>query len=146
VPGAAAVQTLRKLTETPESARSYKENVEISFHGYDGTTQELFEIPDVRNYVHRLDDQFPFWLYFLNKKSSSLQGLLLCFLPPFLTDSTKQRILPERIDSLLTKRWIPALNHISAFAGIDPKEDQAITERTIQYTLKGPFGLQGVVG
>jgi hypothetical protein len=47
---------------------------------------------------------------------------------------------------LLTKRWIPALNHISAFAGIDPKEDQAITERTIQYILKGPFGLQGVVG
>lgn len=139
------LRTLRSLTETPESARLFQENVEISFHGYDGTTQELFEIPEVRNYVHSLDNQFPFWLYFLNKTSTSLQALLFCFLPPFLTDDAKQRIFPERIDSLLTKRWLPALQHISAFAAIDSKEDEAIKERTIQYILNGPLGIQGVV-
>ena len=73
------------------------ERVEISFHGYDHTPQELFEIPEVRNFVYQLDEQFPFWLFFLSKRHLGLQCLLFCFLPPFLTEDARSRIFPERI-------------------------------------------------
>ena len=60
-----ALGVLKKLTESPEVARSYREKVDIAFHGYDNYAEELFEIPEVRNYMYKLDEQFPFWLYFL---------------------------------------------------------------------------------
>lgn len=139
-----ALSTLKKLIESPEVARSYREKVDIAFHGYDNNPNELFEIPEVRDYVYKLDEQFPFWLYFLSKKYLGLQALLLCFLPPFLKEEAKQRIFPERIDNLLTNRWFPALNHIGEFVGMDENENKAITERTIQYIVNGPLRIKGI--
>lgn len=134
-----ALGSLKKLIESPELARSYKENVDIAFHGYDDYQEEIFEMSEVRDYVYELDEKFPFWLYFLSKKHLGLQALLLCFLPPCLNEKGKARIFPERIDSLLSKRWFPALNHIGEFVGMDEDENKAITERSIQYILNGPL-------
>src|SRR5205085_1169270 len=53
---------LRRLTESPETARRFFERVDISFHGYDQIPQELFEIDEVRRFVYKLDEQFPYWL------------------------------------------------------------------------------------
>ena len=134
-----ALGTLKKLTESPQVARSYREIVDIAFHGYDDYPEELFEIPEVRNYVYKLDEQFPFWLYFLSKMHLGLQALLLCFLPPYLKEEAKQEIFPERINDLLTKRWFPALNHIGDYVGMAETENEAIMERTIQYIFNGPL-------
>ena len=139
-----ALGTLKKLIESPEVAKSYKEKVDIAFHGYDNRPEELFEIPEVRNFVYKLDEQFPFWLYFLSKEYLGLQALLLCFLPPYLKDEAKQEIFPERINELLTKRWFPALNHIGNMVGMSDNENKAITERTIQYIFKGPLRIKGI--
>lgn len=139
-----ALGTLKKLTESPEVAKAYKEKVDIAFHGYDHYHEELFEIPEVRNYVYKLDEQFPFWLYFLSKKHLGLQALLLCFLPPYLKEEAKQEIFPERINDLLTNRWFPALNHIGEYVGMDDTENKAITERTIQYIVNGPLRIKGL--
>ena len=136
--------TLKKLIESPEVARSYREKVDIAFHGYNDYSEELFEIPEVRNYVFKLDEQFPFWLYFLSKKYLGLQALLLCFLPPYLNEEAKKKIFPERIDNLLSNRWFPALNHIGEFVGMDENENKAITERTVQYIFNGPLRIKGI--
>ncbi len=68
-----ALGTLKRLTESPEAARSYREKVDIAFHRYDNYPEELFEIPEVRNYVYKLDEQFPFWLYFFSKNNLALK-------------------------------------------------------------------------
>lgn len=139
-----ALGTLKRLTESSEAARLYREKVDIAFQGYDDHPEELFEIPEVRNYVYKLDEQFPFWLYFLSKKHLGLQALLLCFLPPYLKEEAKKEIFPERINDLLTKRWFPALNHIGEFVGMSDHENEAITERTIQYIFNGPLRIKGL--
>lgn len=139
-----ALGTLKRLTESSEAARLYREKVDIAFQGYDDHPEELFEIPEVRNYVYKLDEQFPFWLYFLSKKHLGLQALLLCFLPPYLKEEAKKKIFPERINDLLTKRWFPALNHIGEFVGMSDHENEAITERTIQYIFNGPLRIKGL--
>ena len=135
----AALGTLRKLTDSPATAREFVERVDIAFHGYDHTRDELFEIPEVRNFVYKLDEQFPFWLYFLSKCHLGLQCLLWCFLPPFLTDDARSRIFPERINDLLTKRWFPAMNHICGYVGFSESQIEQLTERALAYITKGRF-------
>jgi len=140
-----ALSALKKLTESPEVAKSYVENVDIAFDGYNNYTEELFEIVEVRDYVFKLDDEFPYWLYFLSKKHLGLQALLLCFLPPFLTEEGRQELFPERINNLLSNRWLPALYDICEFVGADESDRDAIAERTVQYIYKGPLRIKGIV-
>jgi hypothetical protein len=102
------VSILQSLLSSPDNALKWHERVDISFEGYDGVPQELFEIQEVREFVKILDDVFPYWLFFLSKADFGLQCIILCFLPPFLTDDAKARIFPERVGSLLEKRWLPA--------------------------------------
>jgi hypothetical protein len=55
---------LRRLIESPATARQFFERVDIAFHGYDDASQELFEIVEVRDFVYKLDEQFPFGSFF----------------------------------------------------------------------------------
>lgn len=117
------------------------ERVDIAFHGYDHTHEELFEIPEVRDFVYKLDEQFPFWLYFLSKRHLGLQCLLWCFLPPFLTVEARSKIFPERINDLLTKRWLPAMNQIGEHLGLSESQIERLTERALSYITNGRFPL-----
>lgn len=137
----AALDVLKKLTESPDTARKFVERVDISFHGYDHIRQELFEIPEIRNFVYQLDEQFPFWFYFLSKRHLGLQCLLFCFLPPFLTEEARSRIFPEQINQLLTNRWFPAMNHICEYVGFCERQIEQLTERAFAYITTGRFPL-----
>ena len=128
---------LRQLTASPAVAKRFFERVDIAFHGYDDTTQELFEIPPVREFVCKLDEQFPFWLFFLSKHYLGLQCLLFCFLPPFLTDEGRSEIFPARIEQLLTRRWIPAMNLVCEYATFSEQQTMELTNRVMAYITEG---------
>ena len=136
-----AVSTLKSLLETPEKAKLYKENVDLAFFGYDDDTRELLEIPEVRDFAFKLDDQFPFWLFFLTKFGSGLQCLFFCMMPPFLTKEAQARIYPERLSQLLMNRWFPAMNQICEYVGMSEKEVEPLTERGVSYFTEGVFKL-----
>lgn len=55
--------------------------------------------------------------------------LLLCFLPPFLTNEAKAKILPERANDLLERRWGPAAEQVARFAGLTDAEIGALIGR-----------------
>jgi hypothetical protein len=132
-----ALSTLKQLIVSPETARAYKEKVDIAFDGYDDYLAELFEIPKVRDYVHALDGQFPFWLFFLSKRHLGLQCLALCFLLPYLTDKAKAETHPKQFEELLIKRWFPAMNAIAEYAGLKEDEVEALTVRAMKYFTEG---------
>ena len=77
------------------TASDHFERMDLAFHGYDDDTRELFEIPEVRNFVFKLDEAFPYWFYFLSKNDLGLQAVMLCFLPPYLTEEAKAGIFSE---------------------------------------------------
>lgn len=131
------LSTLQRFTLTPETARASFERVDIAFHGYDQDTRELYEIPEVRSFVYQLDEQFPFWLFFLSKRHLGLQCLLLCFLPPYLTEQARSRIFPERINQLLSSRWFPAMNQICEYAGFSERQVKQLTDRVVNYISDG---------
>lgn len=134
---APALSLLNTLIASPEKAKSYQEKVDVAFHGYDDDQRELFEIPEVRHFVYKLDEAFPFWLFFLSKHFLGLQCLLLCFLPPFLTDEAKAKIFPEKVEAILLNRWMPAMNQVSEYAGLSEQEIEQLTERAIDYIQHG---------
>lgn len=137
----AALSVLMRLYESPVTARSFLERVDIAFHGYDQIADELFEVPEVRKFVYELDQQFPFWLYFLSKRYLGLQCLLHCFLPPFLTEEARNQIFPERINQLLTQRWYPAMAQMCQFAGYSDEHVERLVDRSLQYITNGRFAL-----
>jgi hypothetical protein len=85
------------LTESPKTARHFAESVDIAFHGYDDIALELFEMPEVRSFVAKLDEKFPYWFFFLSKHNLGLQCVLLCFLPPSLTETARAEVFPALI-------------------------------------------------
>lgn len=135
------VSTLKALLETPEKAKMFKEQVDLGFSGYDEDSRELFEIPEVRNFVFKLDEEFPFWLFFLTKFGTGLQCLFLCMMPPYLTEKAKQEIFPQRLESLLENRWLPAMNYIGNYVGMTDFENEQLTERSVSYFTEGVFRL-----
>ena len=133
----ATIDMLNRLTCTPDTARAYRERVDLGFHGYDDDTRELFEIQEVRDYVRALDNAFPYWLFFLSKQYLGLQCVLLCLLLPFLNDTGKARVFPQQIGELLDRRWFPAMNQVSVYAGLDEDEIERLTDRAVEYITNG---------
>jgi hypothetical protein len=136
-----ALNVLKSLFSAPEIARYYKERVDINFDGYNDDPRELEEIEEVREYVQKLDQQFPFWLFFLSKHMLGLQCIIFCHLLPFLTDAAKAERHPRQLEELLLKRWLPAMNEVGEFIGISDKELLAMTERVMTYVKFGPLKL-----
>lgn len=134
----APLSVLGRFMETPEIIREMCERVDVAFHGYDEDSRELFEIPEVRDFVYALDEKFPFWLFFLSKKYMGLQAISLCFLPPYLTPQAKQEEYPKRIDQLLQNRWFPAMNQVCEYAGLTEDQIEELTERVFVYLTEGP--------
>jgi hypothetical protein len=138
---AAALGALQKLLESPEIMAEYFERVDIVFHGYDADPRDLSEIEEVRSYVYKLDEKFPFWLFFLAKTCRGLECLLLCLLPPHLTSEGRRRAFPDRISALLSDRWLPAMNHLCAQVGLSDAQLEDLTDRVVAYVTKGPIPL-----
>jgi hypothetical protein len=130
---------LRALIATQATALKWRERVDFVIDGYNDTQWELFEIQEVREFIAKLDEEFPFWLFFLSKRDLGLQCIAYCFLPPFLTPEARARIFPERLDDLLTRRWFPAMNQISDWVGMTEAENEAMTNRAVEYLLSGPI-------
>ena len=133
--------TLKHLIASRENIRANMLNVDVSFSGYENTSEELFEIPEVRNYVHALDAQFPFWFYFLSRHFLGLQCLAFCHFLPFLTPEARAKSHPQKLDELVEKRWGPALFQLCSAAGHSEAEADALLESAMAYFVSGPTEL-----
>ncbi len=133
--------TLKHLIASPENIRANMLNVDVSFSGYENTSAELFEIPEVRNYVYALDAHFPFWLYFLSRHFLGLQCFAYCHLLPYLTPEARARSHPQKLAELVENRWGPALFQICSAAGHTETEAVALLESAMEYFASGPSRL-----
>jgi len=131
------VSVLAKLLN-PDAALKYCEKVDISVHGYDDYAGELNELPEIRNFVYKLDAEFPYWCYFLSKRALGLGFIFSCFCPPFLPPKVRERVWPERIGGYLTKRGFPAMSQLCTAAGCSEAEIERITNRVMKYITDGP--------
>ena len=116
---------LRQLLRR-QAVIKFCEQVEICVTGFDDDPRELYEMAEVRNFVYKLDAEFPYWLYFLTKRGTGLIFILSCLCPPFLTPEDERRSWNELADYLL-KRGFPALNHIIRWIGMSDSGTAKVT-------------------
>lgn len=131
------LDALRALLASPEVALQWRERVDFAIDGYNDVEWELFEIEPVRDFVAKLDAEFPYWLFFLSKHGLGLQCITLCFMPPFLTPDGKANHFPQRLESLLTRRWFPAMNQVCQWVGLPEEEIERMSYRAIDYLTTG---------
>ncbi|UPZ35538.1 chlororespiratory reduction 6 domain-containing protein [Sphingobacterium sp. PCS056] len=70
---------LNTLTEMHETPKKYFNKLVLTIHGYDNDNREVYEIPEIRNFLQFLDRSFPYWFYYLNTdfpKEHSSHGIL----------------------------------------------------------------------
>ena len=69
-----------RLCSTKELAFHCQGKVEISFHGYDTDSRELFQVPEMRSYSLALCEALPELLFFIQtqKPASGLKTIVLC--------------------------------------------------------------------
>lgn len=127
------MKLFRQLLSNQQIARYFRERLEISFDGYNNVRDELWEIPEVRNYVIQLDSEFPYWLYFLSKKGTGLYAIIKCFLLPHLNTKAEKDINTPRLQSYLETRGFPAMNQLCERFEISEVENIEMTNRFTDY-------------
>lgn len=69
---------LRRLVSSPLMVSRFHDRLDPRFAGYDADPLELHQIEEVRKFVRGLDQDFPFWFYFINLRMGVLIVIQLC--------------------------------------------------------------------
>lgn len=72
------LQFLRRLTADRHTALEFSGRISLLVDGYNDDSRELFEIPEVRAYFKRLDQEWPYWFFFLSQADESIKLLESC--------------------------------------------------------------------
>jgi len=72
------LQLLRRLTEGRQTAIDFCGRISLVVDGYNDDPRELFEVPQVRAYIRRLDQAWPYWIFFLSQVDESIKLLESC--------------------------------------------------------------------
>lgn len=127
------------LRNSKQLARRAQGRVEITFDGYDDDQRELFEIPEVRQYVPLLDSVLPelFFFAWTDEQAATLRTFALCqtkILDKRILDPSgnyRVEIDPEFTGQFLTRHW-PGLNEMTDWLGIPDAENKEICYRVFK--------------
>lgn len=137
------VSVFDRIQSNHELIMNYKDNVEISIHGYDQDARELFQIDEVVEWLHQIVDKVEGWLYFLNMTDTG-QFLKLLFisniqyeLKPYKNTKTKRYI---EFDKRKSKDFIFTLfNNFNEFCekhNISDEVNEDISNRFLKFLSK----------
>ena len=110
----AQMAILSALLDNEDFAIYFREKVNIVFTGINPGDKNLWEIPEVRKYIQKLDDEFPYWLYFLSKEGDGLNLIYECRMIPFLNPEDEFDLNFAEFKDSVQNRWIPPISRVSA--------------------------------
>jgi len=136
----ATLNALQALMDDSETALRFKNNVTISFQGYDQDHRGLFEIEEVREFVEELNAKWYAWLFFMTKdiRISPLAVIALCL--SRYTRSSNGLFIPVKKES---KRFF--WDHSGALRGyckaynLSNEQTETAVHEVIDYLMKIGF-------
>jgi hypothetical protein len=93
--------TLRSLLFDRETVANFQGQVDVCFEGWDDDPREIYVIPEIRTFLHMLDEEFPYWLYFLSTEFGMLRTIALCLCHATRVDNGKARVEPAALEAFL---------------------------------------------
>jgi len=97
--------SLRELTADRKVALEFCGRVSLVIDGYNDDPRELFEIPEVRAYLKRLDHEWPYWFFFLSQADDSIQMLESCLCDTIEVIPGVASIDLDQMDHALTRHF-----------------------------------------
>lgn len=125
-----ALGLLRRLLE-PGKAQHFKRKLLFGISGYDDDPRELYEIPEVRPWMKKLDEAFPYWFYFLNREASTLEFVTFS-LCDFVQTADGPLIKPETIADFVSTHFA-AMNDFCEAVGEPEEEIEKLSEEIMQF-------------
>ena len=116
----------------PEFVYEMKQVLTVSFCGYGNDMREVYEIEEVRDFLYRLDEKFPYWFYFCNLENQGLLTLTLCF-----CDAAK--ISGHEFDyshlalAKFMERHFSAYNYLAEALRLSEKEIEEMSDKLASY-------------
>jgi len=106
-----ALASLRKLL-VPDNAAKVKGRLVFGVNGYDDDPRDLWEIPEVRSWMQKLDSQFPYWLYFMDTGPVSTLAFIAFSLCRYEKVPGGKMIPRDELQRFLVSHFI-AMNQLS---------------------------------
>ncbi len=118
-------------TDNPSHAWSLKGRVSLVISGYNSDERELYEIPEVCEYLRSIDQEWPFWFFFLSQADESIKVVAMC-----LGKATKVAPGLTRFDqdawSTFMERSFSAVNYLFDTYGFPESESEILSEGIMQ--------------
>ena len=124
----------------PDAIHRFADKVDFRICGYDDEKRNLFEIPEIRRWMWKLDAAFPFWLYFLVPEKSAMNFVVFSLLDPVKTADGRFRLRPDDLASFLTRRF-HAVNFLEGAGWITPEENRDVTRKVERHFIGLPGNL-----
>lgn len=134
------LNALQFLSSDLEAALRYKNNVTLSFQGYDEDPRGLFEIEEVRQFVERLNEKWYSWFFFMTKeiRYSPLAVITLCLCR--YRKSPLGLFVPVKED-LKRFCWyhFGALRGLCKFHNLSDEQTEIAVNEVIDYSMRVGF-------
>ncbi|MBK59570.1 MAG: hypothetical protein CML01_12295 [Pseudomonas sp.] len=115
----------------PQLVWSFKGFLSLVIAGYDDDSRELYAIPEVCRYLHGIDQEWPFWFFFLTPGDGSVKLVGMCLASAITVTPGKAYIPPEKLQRFM-ERGFGAVNRIFDHYSFPESENEAITEAVSQ--------------
>lgn len=128
--------TLKMLNEfkaSANTAKAYMGQLELVFCGYDHDSRNVWEIPEIRDFVSKLNNDFKHWLFFLRNDTLGLITVAFCLLKPTVIVNG-WKVEEMDIERLLKDEWWAGFNEMSELTGLSRNAER---EKDIGLTAAG---------
>lgn len=90
------VALLNDATGTVQSFESVFQKYVLLISGYDDDPRELYHIPEVVNFIKKLNSNLPFWLYFVNTSDKRFfSWMIACLCQAMSLDQDEETIYAD---------------------------------------------------
>ncbi|WP_269533510.1 hypothetical protein [Chitinimonas sp. BJYL2] len=131
-----ALAFLNDLTSSREVCMGLKERLELSVHGYNDDSREIYEIPEVIAFLRALNEAWPYWMLFQHPEFTWLQVMAVCLCSPTRTKDGKVAFDHEEMSELMTK-WFCSLNELCHKFAISLTVNKRVSAQAQSILTKG---------
>ena len=124
---------LNSFLETRERVVWGRGRITLIFEGFDDDPRDVWNIPEIRRYIKKLDEQFPYWFYFADLEANTLKVLALCLCRVVKVDNGSTPD-PEGLKHFLASRVI-ALNILCNRFDLGDEIKEEITKKVCEHLV-----------
>ena len=128
---ASVLTSLRPFLATREDAWLYRGQMSLVVDGYSDDPRELVDVPEVREFLRSLDQQWPYWAFFFNQVDDSLKLLGSCVCGAACPGGGAVEIDADELGDFL-RRAFAGMNAIFDRHGFPEKELESMSRGLVE--------------